>query len=155
MPLPEAIVWTDGSCSQSKYGGWATLVAQKVDDDWIRTELTGDAYPTTNNAMEMQAAIEGLQFLEEPHHVFLVSDSAYLLSTLRFSWYKKWDEHKRGNRRPNWDLWQILMGLVDFHEVEYVKVKGHSGDPYNDLVDKLALEARKARQRQGEYVMGQ
>ena len=90
--------------------------------------------------MEMIAAIEGMRFLEEPHHIYLVSDSAYLLNTLKYRWFDNWVHPEA---RPNWGLWQELIELIDFHEVEYVKVKGHSGDMYNEQVDRLAYAARK------------
>lgn len=92
----------------------------------------------------MQAAIEGLTHLGEPHIVYLVSDSSYLLNTLKERWYEKWGKNAEFTR-PNWDLWQKLIALVNYHTMHYVKVKGHlkNGDPYNSHVDKLAGEARK------------
>lgn len=128
------------------------MVAQwDLEGNITRTELTGATHPTTNNAMEMQAAIEGLRFLTEPHHVYLVSDSAYLLNTLRFEWDIKWKEeaelHPSLPVRPNWEMWNEIRAEVDRHEVEFVKVKGHSGDPYNERADKLALGVRKAFQQ--------
>jgi ribonuclease HI len=154
--LPQAIVWTDGSCSTHKHGGWAALVCRFLPDGEIeRTELTGHDYPVTNNQMEMQAAIEGLSFLTEPHHVYLVSDSAYLLNTLKNRWWHEWQEQREIYPdlplRPNWDRWMQLVPLTEYHEIEYVKVKGHKskaegGDPYNERVDKLAVAARKVGQ---------
>lgn len=105
--------------------------------------------------MEMQAAIEGLRHLTDPHHVYLVSDSAYLLNTLKHGWFQRWVEEREAHPelpiRPNWDRWSILTPLVQFHTVEYIKVKGHKskaegGDPYNERVDRLAVEARKSGQ---------
>jgi ribonuclease HI len=102
--------------------------------------------------MEMQAAIEGLASLKIPHHVYLVSDSAYLLNTLKHGWFDRWEaervEHPDLPFRPNWDRWSKLVPLTRFHVVEYIKVKGHKskaegGDPYNERADKLAVEARK------------
>jgi ribonuclease HI len=153
--LPEAIVWTDGSCSSQGHGGWAALVCQYFPDEIKRTELTGYAHPVTNNQMELQAAIEGLAHLSEPHHVYLVSDSAYVLNTLKHGWFDRWveerEEHPELPLRPNWNLWDKLVPLTKFHVVEYVKVRGHKskeegGDPYNERVDKLAVAARKSGQ---------
>lgn len=105
--------------------------------------------------MEMQAAIEGLSFLSEPHHVYLVSDSAYLLNTLKHGWFNEWEKEREAHPdlplRPNYDRWQKLLPLTRYHEIEYVKVKGHKskaegGDPYNERVDKLAVAARKVGQ---------
>ena len=156
--LPEAIVYTDGSCSHQGHGGWAALVCLWLPSGEIkRSELTGYDYPVTNNQMEMQAAIEGLSFIEEPHHVYLVSDSAYLLNTLKYGWFHKWaterQRHPELLKRPNWDRWECLVALAEFHKMEYVKVKGHQskingGDPYNERVDRLAVEARKHGQGQ-------
>lgn len=152
----DAIIWTDGSCSHHRHGGWAALVCQwLLSGEMKRTELTGYAHPVTNNQMEMQAAIEGLRYLTEPHHVYLVSDSAYLLNTLKNNWFDRWkkerDLHPEIPKRPNWDYWEQLVPLVQLHEMEYVKVRGHQsrengGDPYNERVDKLAVEARKSGQ---------
>jgi ribonuclease HI len=153
--LPEAIIWTDGSCSSHKHGGWAALVCQFEGDDVKFTELTGYDYPVTNNQMEMQAAIEGLSFLSEPHHVYLVSDSAYLLNTLKNRWFHEWEKERKAHpslpERPNYDRWRKLLPLTEYHDVEYVKVKGHKskaegGDPYNERVDKLAVAARREGQ---------
>ena len=152
----DAIIWTDGSCSHQGHGGWAALVCRWLPNDYIiRDELTGYDYPVTNNQMEMQAAIEGLKHLAEPHHVYLVSDSAYLLNTLKHGWTERWIKeralHPDLPLRPNWHLWMTLEPLVQFHQMEYIKVRGHKskeegGDPYNERVDRLAVEARKIGQ---------
>lgn len=148
--LPEAVIFTDGSSSpKNKRGGWACIVMQPN----LFTEIVGCEGNTTNNRMEMMAAIQGLKELKVPHKVQLVSDSAYLLNSLRNKWYDRWfaDEMFFNNEfakqmgrypRPNLDLWRILASLAEFHEINTVKVKGHSGDEWNDKVDKLALQAR-------------
>jgi ribonuclease HI len=117
--------------------------------------MCGWADDTTNNRMEMLAAIYGLKELHEPHSVHLVSDSAYLLNTIENRWYNRWfaDEaffdnafakmQGRPTPRPNMDLWRVISTLLDHHEVTTVKVKGHSGDFLNSHVDKLAVHARK------------
>jgi len=118
--------------------------------------MCGWAENTTNNRMEMLAAIQGLKALHEPHSVHLVSDSAYLLNALDKKWFEKWfaDEAFFDNAfaraqgrpvpRPNMDLWRIMASLIDHHEITTVKVKGHSGDYLNSHVDKVAVAARKA-----------
>ena len=148
--LPEAVVFTDGSSSpKSKRGGWAAIVMQPN----LFVELVGNAEGTTNNRMELMAAIQGMKELQVPHKVYLVSDSAYLLNSLGNRWYNRWfaDEIFFDNAfakqigrypRPNLDLWRILASLAEFHEVVPVKVKGHSGDEWNDKVDKLSVQAR-------------
>lgn len=149
--LPEAVVFTDGSSSpKSRRGGWAAIVMLPTHF----VELVGNEDDTTNNRMEMMAAIQGMKELKSPHKVFLCSDSAYLLNTLSERWYDRWfaDEAffdsayaKQQGRypRPNMDLWRILSSLAEFHEIECVKVKGHSGDEWNEKVDVLCVDARK------------
>jgi len=148
--LPEGVIFTDGSSSpKTKRGGWACIVMLPT----RFVEIVGNSENTTNNRMEMMAAIQGLKELKVPHKVHLVSDSAYLLNSLENKWYNRWfaDEMffdsafaKQMNRypRPNLDLWRILASLAEFHEITVVKVKGHSGDKWNDKVDKLSVQAR-------------
>lgn len=148
--FPEAVIFTDGSSSpKNRQGGWAAIVFKPT----LFVELVGYQSETTNNRMEMMAAIQGLKELTTPHKVYLVSDSAYLLNSLRERWYNRWfaDEIFFDNAyakqigrypRPNLDLWRVLASLAEFHEIETVKVKGHSGDEWNELVDKLAVQAR-------------
>lgn len=148
--MEEAIVFTDGSSSKSRQGGWAALIL--LPDRVI--ELTGSETDTTNNRMEMMAAIKALEELKEPHTIYLVSDSAYLLNTIKGKWYDRWfaDEIFFDNQyakqlgrptpRPNLDLWEKIALLSDHHQIIPVKVKGHSGDTYNDICDTLAVEAR-------------
>jgi ribonuclease HI len=148
--LPEGVIFTDGSSSpKSRRGGWACIIM--LPTRFI--EIVGNAEETTNNRMEMMAAIQGLKELKFPHKIYLVSDSAYLLNSLEKKWYNRWfaDEMffdsayaKQMNRfpRPNLDLWRILASLSEFHEIVPVKVKGHSGDEWNDKVDRLSVQAR-------------
>jgi ribonuclease HI len=155
--LPEAIVFCDGSSSpKSKQGGWAAIVLTPS----CFVELCGWSENTTNNRMELLAAIHGLKELEEPHKVQLISDSAYVLNAIHNKWYNRWfaDEAFFDNAfakalgrpvpRPNMDLWRVISTLDEFHEIETVKVKGHSNtqgvkSEFNDKVDKLAVYARK------------
>lgn len=157
--LPKAIVFCDGSSSpKTKQGGWAAIVLTP----FCFVELVGFANETTNNRMELMAAIQGLKELHEPHRVQLVSDSAYLLNALHNRWYNRWfaDEAFFDNAfakaqgrpvpRPNMDLWRVLSTLDEFHEIETIKVKGHSSTQgiksvYNSKVDKLAVQARKSQ----------
>lgn len=93
--------------------------------------------------MEMQAAIRGLEYLKESHIVFLASDSAYMLNTLKYKWYEEW--FRLDKDRKNSDLWKQLVDLVQLHTMEYVKVKGHSNDDMNNKVDAMAVQARKEK----------
>lgn len=88
--------------------------------------------------MEITAAIMGLGGLNAPHFIWLVSDSAYMLNTIKNKWYEKWTPS-----RKNWDLWELMIELINFHHIVPVKVKGHTGNKYNEMVDKYASEARK------------
>ena len=141
--LQEAFVVTDGSSGNNGDGGWGAIVATP----YFGVEIWGWEEGTTNNRMEMMAALKGMQFLPEGYHVSLVSDSAYLLNTLSKGWYRKWfeDEDKNAYRRPNIKLWHELTDEVKRHEMTYIKVKGHNGHEHNERVDKLAVQARKEK----------
>lgn len=151
--LTEAVIYTDGSSGASGDGGWAAIVATP----YFGIEISGHTSNTTNNAMEMMAALEGLRILQEPHAVSLVSDSAYLLNTLRHQWYVKWYQEEQDGRnyvRPNIDLWKQLTKEIQKHEMTYVKVKGHNGHEHNERVDKLAVAARKEKLATAEVLYG-
>jgi ribonuclease HI len=133
-------LYTDGACSGNPGpGGWGAVLkygsAQK--------ELSGGEPSTTNNRMELTAAIRGLQALREPCHVVLTSDSRYLVDAVTKGWLDSWQRKgwKRGKNEPvlNVDLWQELLPLLDLHEVELVWVKGHAGHPENELCDRMAV----------------
>lgn len=137
--MREATIITDGSADNTRgTGGWCAII--KVGSSL--TEITGWEESTTSNRMELMAAIQGLRHLKFPTKVHLVSDSTYMLKTLRNKWYERWFEEEQLHR-PNLDLWHNLVGLVNFHEVEFTKVKGHSGHYWNDRADTLAKKARK------------
>jgi ribonuclease HI len=116
-------------------------------------ERYGSERDTTNQRMELRAAIEGLKLLGEPSRVTLHSDSAYLINGMNQRWHERWQENgwKTAKRKPvkNADLWQELVRLDEFHAVEWIKVKGHSGVPANERCDYLVQvaiqEAEKAR----------
>ncbi|KAA3612574.1 MAG: ribonuclease HI [Calditrichaeota bacterium] len=136
-------IYTDGACSGNPGpGGWGTILMFEG-----RTkELAGFDAQTTNNRMEIQAVIEGLQALKKPCHVKLYSDSAYVVNTFKQGWLDGWKRNgwKRGPRKnqpvQNEDQWRILDVLVQKHDVEFIKVKGHSGHEFNERVDRLAVE---------------
>lgn len=139
--MNEAILYTDGSSGKTGSGGWSAILATPHS----LIEKTGFSEKTTNNRMELTAAIEGLRELIEPHKVMLVSDSAYVLNSLRHKWYLGWFEDYKKFERPraNLDLWMDLADLVRPHEMLYIKVRGHAGHQWNERADKLAVEARK------------
>lgn len=136
----QAICYTDGSCGKDRSGGWACILTL---DNGTSVEMAGWEPDTTNNRMEMVAAIRGLEFLVEPHRVFLASDSAYMLNTLKHRWYIEWFRSNKG--RKNLDLWRLLVDHVNYHTTEFIKIQGHATDEMNIRADKMAVEARKER----------
>ena len=132
-------VYTDGACRGNPgRGGWgAVLVYQSVE-----RELSGGDPNTTNNRMELTAAIEALSALKEPCEVTLTSDSKYMIDAISKGWVYSWRSNgwKKADRSPalNVDLWEKLLALLQTHRVEFVWVKGHDGHPYNERCDKLA-----------------
>ena len=136
--MKEVNLYTDGACRGNPgRGGWgAILVYGKYEK-----ELSGGERETTNNRMELMAAISGLEALKEPCSVTLYSDSKYLVDAFTLGWVESW--RKNGWRRgkdplKNPDLWQRLYQEIERHEVNFVWVKGHNGHDYNERCDKLA-----------------
>lgn len=131
-------LYTDGACRGNPgRGGWgAILVYGKYEK-----ELSGGERETTNNRMELTAAIEGLRALKEPCEVALYSDSKYLVDAFLQGWVEGWRSAgwKRGREElKNPDLWAELYELVERHKVEFIWVKGHAGHDYNERCDALA-----------------
>jgi len=110
-----------------------------------RKELSAGFRRTTNNRMEMLAAIVGLQTLKEPCQVVLYSDSKYLVDAIRKGWAKKWRANgwmrTKTEKAKNPDLWNLILGLCIRHQVEFVWVRGHAGNPENERCDELACHA--------------
>ena len=132
-------LYTDGACRGNPgVGGWgAVLVYGKREK-----ELSGGEKETTNNRMELTAAIEGLSALKEPCEVTLTTDSKYLCDSINNGWVESWREKgwKKADKKPalNVDLWEKLLKLLEIHKVTFVWVKGHDGHPYNERCDALA-----------------
>jgi len=142
--MQTVILYTDGACSGNPGpGGWGALLIWNKKEK----ELSGSAPDTTNNRMEMQAVIEGLRALTKPCHVKIHSDSALIVNAFNQNWIKNWKKRgwKKANKKPveNQDLWKEMLDAMEPHNVEWVKVKGHSGHPLNDRVDALAVNAIK------------
>ena len=134
-------IFTDGACKGNPGpGGWGAILRMGEHEK----ELSGSERETTNNRMELMAAIRALQALNQPCRVTLHTDSRYVLDGITrwiFGWQKNgW---RTANRKPvkNGDLWQELVEAVRQHQVEWVWVKGHDGHPENERVDKLASDA--------------
>jgi ribonuclease HI len=145
--MDDLVIYTDGACSGNPGpGGWAAIL---VDGDASRT-LSGGARQTTNNRMELSAALEALKALDAPHRVKLHSDSAYLTRAFNQGWLKNWQKNgwKTSSKKPvkNKDLWQGLLEQADRHEVTWIWVKGHADNPLNNMADELAVaEVEKYR----------
>ncbi|KQS02036.1 ribonuclease HI [Sphingomonas sp. Leaf357] len=132
---------TDGACKGNPGpGGWGALVRSGA----AEKELSGGEKLTTNNRMELTAAIEGLNALKRPCRVTLSTDSRYVMDGLT-KWIKGWQKNgwKTAAKQPvkNADLWQALLDAAKPHRIEWVWVKGHAGHPDNERVDKLASDA--------------
>ncbi len=147
MPLTTEL-WTDGACSGNPGpGGWAYILLAQGDDGAV-TEMVeghGGERATTNNRMEITAALEGLRALQRPTTVKLVSDSSYLTDAFAKGWIEKWQRNgwKTGkNPIKNQDLWRALLDAVAPHQVHWVRVKGHANSPLNNRCDELAVFER-------------
>lgn len=132
-------IYTDGACKGNPgSGGWAAI----LEFGGKEKELCGGEKLTTNNRMELTAAIEGLRALKEPCSVTLYSDSQYLVNAINKGWLKNWKA--KGWRKSdktavlNDDLWKILDELLSVHDVNFIWVRGHNGHAYNERCDALA-----------------
>ncbi len=140
-------IFTDGACSGNPGpGGYGTILRYKG----VEKELSGGASETTNNRMELTAAIVGLEALKEKCNVTLYSDSKYLIDAVNCGWAVKWRENgwmrTKKDKALNPDLWDKLLSLLEFHEVELIWVKGHAGHPENERCDQMAVaEVEKHR----------
>ncbi len=107
--------------------------------------VTGGAARTTNQRMELTAAVEGLAAIHGRRRVRLHSDSAYIVNCFRDAWWRRWEREgwKNAQKQPvaNRDLWERLLAETRRHDVVWVKVHGHAGDELNERVDRLAREA--------------
>jgi ribonuclease HI len=135
--LPLVVIYTDGACDPNPGpGGWAALLRFNHHEK----ELTGGERRTTNNRMELTAAVEALSALNRPCRVRLHTDSQYLQRGVT-EWLPAWKARnwkRKGGALANLELWQKLDGLLARHQVEWRWVRGHVGDPDNERVDRLA-----------------
>lgn len=143
-------VYTDGACTGNPGpGGWGVILRYRGRE----RELSGYEPLTTNNRMELTAAIQGLNALKEPCRVTLYSDSQYLVKAFQAGWIDRWQVNgwRTAGKEPveNQDLWQELLGAAARHEVEWVWVRGHADNPHNNRCDQLARAAIAAN-RQGD-----
>ncbi len=137
-------IYTDGACSGNPgEGGYCAILIYKG----IEKIVSGGELLTTNNRMELYAVIQGLETLKEPCCVNLYSDSRYVIDAFNEGWIESWQNNAWRNASKkevkNIDLWQHLLDLLKIHKVNFVKVKGHSDNEYNNRCDKIAVEEYK------------
>lgn len=143
--MPDLFAYTDGACSGNPGpGGWGVLLIAKQDDEILKErELNGGAPETTNNQMELMAAISALETLSGPSTITIVTDSSYVKDGITkwiFGWKAKgW---KTANKKPvkNEELWKRLDAATAKHDVTWEWVKGHAGHPENERADELARQ---------------
>ena len=139
--LKHVTIYTDGACvGNPGPGGYGVILIYKAE----RKELRCGYHKTTNNRMEIRAAIAGLESLKERCQVTLYSDSQYLVKAMSQGWAQRWHEKgwKRNKRDKalNPDLWNRLLDLCECHEVEFRWVLGHEGNAENECCDQLAMQ---------------
>ena len=140
MSKPSITIFTDGACSGNPGpGGWGAILRH----DSKEKELMGGEAETTNNRMELMAAIEALNALKKPCRVHLVTDSNYLKEGIT-TWIHKWKQNgwRTAARKPvkNADLWQALEAAMEPHNMTWGWVRGHAGHPENERADALARQ---------------
>lgn len=140
--MKQITIYTDGACSGNPGpGGWGAILFY----NGHRKELSGSEAHTTNNRMELMAAISALDALREPCSVDLYTDSAYLCHAFNEGWLAGWQRNgwKTSTKKPveNRDLWEQLLGHAKTHSIAWHKVKGHSDNAHNNRCDALARGA--------------
>jgi ribonuclease HI len=146
--MKKVIIYTDGACSGNPgNGGWGAILRYGEHEK----EISGFEQNTTNNQMELRAAIEALRCLKEPCKVELFSDSAYLVNAFTKGWITNWKKngwHTSGKEEVrNIELWKQLDKYAGIHRITWNKVKGHSDNEFNNRCDKLATgEIKKHRE---------
>lgn len=142
--MKNVIIYTDGACSGNPgVGAWAAVLIYKE----VEREASGSNPDTTNNIMELTAAVEALKLLKESCNVELYSDSAYLINAFEKGWLYKWELNnwKTSSKEPvkNKELWEELLKLNKEHKIRWIKVKGHSDNEYNSRCDQMARDKIK------------
>ena len=140
----KVIIYTDGACSGNPGpGGWGEILMYKEN----KKEISGGKKETTNNIMEITAVIEALKCLKTKCEVQVYSDSAYTVNAFNQGWIYNWIKNgwKSSNKEPvkNKELWQELYDLTKKHKVEFIKVKGHANNEFNNRCDEMARKKIK------------
>ena len=140
MEMKKVTIYTDGSCSGNPgNGGWGAILMHAGK----KKELSGGERETTNNRMELMAAIMALKQLKVPCEVELYSDSAYMVNAFVLGWLDNWKTNgfRGADKKPikNLELWKELISLTETHKVTFIKVKGHADNEFNNRCDQLAV----------------
>ncbi|GHV46612.1 ribonuclease H [Synergistales bacterium] len=143
---PNVIIYTDGGATPNPgLGGWAAILISPAHGNRER-ELYGSEPSTTNNRMELTAAIMAFRALKYPCHVELHTDSTYLKNAHTKGWLEKWQKNgwKTSAKEPvlNQDLWTELLSMSSVHDIEWIWTKGHAADPLNNRCDALVQRAK-------------
>ena len=141
------VIYTDGACSGNPGpGGYGVILSYNGQ----QTEFSQGFRWTTNNRMEILAAIVGLEAIDTPAHVQIYSDSKYLVDAMEKGWVRRWKANdwmrNKKDLASNIDLWKRMLQLCHHHQVEFFWVKGHAGHEWNERCDQLAREALAASQ---------
>ncbi len=145
--LPKVTIYSDGGCSPNPgFGAWAALLMFKHESGEVaKKEISGYNPDTTNNQMELTAAIESLESLKTPCEVMFYTDSEYLKNGIT-TWMKSWIKNgwRTANKQPvkNKELWQRLDEATQRHTISWHWTRGHAGDKYNEQVDVLVNKTR-------------
>ena len=142
--MEKVIIYTDGACSGNPGpGGWGAILMYKD----TKKEISGGKKDTTNNVMELTAALEALKLLKFPCEVELYSDSAYLVHGFNQGWIYGWQKNnwKNSSKEPvkNKEIWEEIYKMTQKHKVKFIKVKGHSDNEFNNRCDEMARNAIK------------
>lgn len=154
--LPFVQIFTDGACRGNPGpGGWGVILRHP--STGTEKEFSGGESLTTNNQMELQAVISGLELLKRRSRVEIITDSVYVAKGSR-EWMPNWKKNNWRRREgkswkpvKNEELWRKLDELLEQHEVEFTTIKGHSGHPENERCDELAVEYALKLQNQSDY----
>ena len=151
MPKPVVHIHSDGACSPNPgLGGWAAVLISPAHGN-RRRELSGAVPDTTNNRMELLAAVKAFEILNKPCAVTFHTDSRYLRDAFEKKWLDKWQRNgwQTATKNPvkNEDLWRALLTLTEPHDISWVWVRGHHTNRENNRCDELAVRAREAHAR--------
>ena len=144
--MKKVTIYTDGACSGNPGpGGWGAILMY----GGVEKEISGGEVSTTNNRMELISVITALEALKEPCEVGLYTDSQYVANAINLGWLDSWRRmgwKRKGGEVKNPDLWIRLVPLIEKHKVNFIWVKGHAENEYNNRCDELAVaESRRLR----------